>query len=602
MCFLTGLNANTIQNGVVAVLTVTATSGTMIGVTDALSASAAGNALETIATGGTVSVQAPTAPTVATGSASAVTSNSATLGGSVNPNGADTHVWFQYSTNSSMTGSTSTPQQDIGSGTSMLPFSANITGLAGNTTYYFRAWASNSAGTNQGSTANFIPTTLTISGTVTLSGSGLSGVAVTLSGSQSGTAATDGSGHYSFNTPAGGNYAVALSLAGYTFSPPVATFSNLSTNQTANFTAQCANSVSPSSPYLDSTSQAGPTLDVTASPGYHWTASGGGFITVTSGATGTGNGAVTFAVAANSSGAVRTGTLTVAGQTVTVTQRATAEIFADVTPPDYYFDFADIMYQAGITAGCTTTPLDYCPSSPTTRGEMAKFLILAVEGGNSFTYTTTPYFTDVPASSPYFVFIQKLMDMGITDGCTAATYCPNDAVTRGEMAAFIIRSRYETTPYTYPSTPYFTDVPPSNLFFPFIQKLAQAGITDGCAPEMYCPDETLTRGQMAVFLVIGLLNDLPAPGTPLIASAVPNSAAPGQSVTVTLTGVNTNFVQGTTQVVAPAGVTPSNITVLSGTSLTVDLAVGAGVAPNPTSIVILTGTEEAVLPNGFLVQ
>jgi hypothetical protein len=449
---------------------------------------------------------------------------------------------------------------------------------------------------------SWAPPPLTISGQVTLSGNGLNGVTMTLSGSQKGTTTTSGSGNYGFNVQTGGTYTVTPSLAGFTFSPPSAAFSNLTANQTANFTAQCGYSVSPSAPYLDSTSQAGPTLNVTAGPGCAWTASGGGFITVTSGASGTGNGTVSFTVTANSSGAVRTGTLTAAGQTVTVTQRATAEIFADVPPPAYYFDFADIMHQAGITAGCSTQPLDYCPNSTTTRGEMAVFLIAAIEGGRSFTYTTKPYFTDVPSSSLYFKFVQKLKDLGITGGCTATTYCPDDSVTRGEMAVFIIASRYGSTPFTYPSTPYFTDVPPSNLFFHFIQKMAQTGITAGCAPGLYCPNETLTRGQMAVFIVTGLLNELLPAGTPAIASAVPNSASPGQVATVTLTGVNTHFVQGTTQVAAPAGVTPSNITVLSGTNLTVQLAVGASVAPNPTTIVVTTGTEEAALPNGFLIQ
>jgi hypothetical protein len=380
------------------------------------------------------------------------------------------------------------------------------------------------------------------------------------------------------------------------------TFIGLNGSQTASFTVLCSYSVSPSALYVDSTSQAGPALNVTTGPGCAWTSSAGGFITITSGASGTGSGAVTFRVAANTSGAVQIGTLTVAGQTVTVTQRATAAIFADVTPPDYYFDFADLMYTAGIAAGCSTIPLDYCPNSTTTRGEMAVFLIAAIEGGNSFTYTTTPYFTDVPPSSPYFKFIQKVKDLGITGGCTATAYCPNDSVTRAEMAVFIIASRYRTTPYTYPSTPYFTDVPPSNLFFPFVQKTAQVGITAGCGGGLFCPDETLTRGQMAVFIVTGLLNELLPTGTPVITSAFPNSVTPGQSLTVTLTGVNTDFIQGTTQVVAPAGVTPSNIVVLSGTSLMVQLAVGASVVPNPTTIVVLTGTQEAVLPNGFLVQ
>ena len=95
-------------------------------------------------------------PTVTTGSARDVTSYSATLDGTVSPDGADTQVWFEYSTNSSMAGSLSTPPQDVGSGTNVVNFSITAAGLAGNTTYYFQAWASNSAGTAHGSIGTFI--------------------------------------------------------------------------------------------------------------------------------------------------------------------------------------------------------------------------------------------------------------------------------------------------------------------------------------------------------------------------------------------------------------------------------------------------------------
>lgn len=471
--------------------------------------------------------------------------------------------------------------------------------------YVFGPQSQGYANLNSNQTANFTASagfSYTIVGQLTASGNALNGATVTLSGSQTGTYTTTASGDYTFTVQAGGTYTVTPSLAGSTFSPASATFTNLTANQTANFSTQCLYSVSPSTLYLDSTSQAGPSLNVTTEPSCAWAAFGGSFISIASGASGTGNGTVGFTITSNSTFAVRTGTFTVAGQTVAVTQKATAEIFADVTPPDYYFDFADIMDQAGITGGCSVTPPDYCPNSTTTRGEMAVFLIAAIEGGKSFTYTAAPYFTDVPSSNPYFKFIQKLKDLGITGGCTASTYCPDEAVTRGDMAVFIIVSRYEATPFSYPSTPYFTDVPPSNAFFPFIQKMAQAGITAGCAPSQYCPNETLNRGQMAVFIVTGLLNELLPAGTPLIGSAVPNLATAGQVVTVTLNGVNTHFAQGTTQVVAPPGIAPSNIAVLSGTSLTVELAIGAGVALNPTTIVVITGTEEAVLPNGFLIQ
>jgi len=124
------------------------------------------------------------APTVSTASASSLTSNSATLGGSVNPNGLDTHVWFQYSTNSSMTGGVPTPQQDVGAGATTVPFSANLGGLAGGTTYYFQAWGSNSSGTSQGTIISLTTAASALSPTVSTSGSfSLTSNSVTVEGS-----------------------------------------------------------------------------------------------------------------------------------------------------------------------------------------------------------------------------------------------------------------------------------------------------------------------------------------------------------------------------------------------------------------------------------
>jgi hypothetical protein len=372
-------------------------------------------------------------------------------------------------------------------------------------------------------------------------------------------------------------------------------------------TTTCTLSVSPTAVFLDSTSQSGPPLTVTTGPGCSWVASANAaFINFTSATSGSGNGTVTFSVPANTTGADLTGTLSVNSQPVSITQRETANIFSDVPPSNGFFDFINTMYERGITSGCATSPPQYCPNAPTTRDEMAVFIIVAIEGGSTFSYTTTPYFTDVPATDPFFKFVQKMKDLGITSGCSATMYCPSDPVTRGEMAVFIILGRYGAIDFSalsgYSAAQIFSDVPPSSPFFPFIQEMAEAGITAGCGSGMYCPNTSLTRGQMAVFIVTGLLNQLLGPTKPIIATAVPNSATPGQAVTLTLSGANTNFVQGTTQVTMAPGITPSGIVVSSATSLTVQVAVGSGVVPGPTSIVVTTGTEEAVLPNGFTVQ
>ena len=82
------------------------------------------------------------------------------------------------------------------------------------------------------------PVTYTISGVVTLSGTGLGGVTVNLSGTQSNSAITNGSGEYSFSgLGGGGNYTITPSLSGYNFNPSSLPFNSLASNQTANFTA-----------------------------------------------------------------------------------------------------------------------------------------------------------------------------------------------------------------------------------------------------------------------------------------------------------------------------------------------------------------------------
>jgi hypothetical protein len=57
-----------------------------------------------------------------------------------------------------------------------------------------------------------------------------------------------------------------------------------------------------------------------------------------------------------------------------------------------------------------------------------------------------------------------------------------------------------------PATASFNDVPTNHPFFQFVEALAASGITAGCsaAPALYCPDQPLTRGQMAVFLAKAL--------------------------------------------------------------------------------------------------
>jgi hypothetical protein len=83
----------------------------------------------------------------------------------------------------------------------------------------------------------------------------------------------------------------------------------------------CTFSLDSTSATFSSAAQTSGPVRVTTSAGCTWTAaSNAPWITVATGATGTGNGTVTFSVAANTTGTSRTGTLTIAGITYTVTQ------------------------------------------------------------------------------------------------------------------------------------------------------------------------------------------------------------------------------------------------------------------------------------------
>jgi hypothetical protein len=113
----------------------------------------------------------------------------------------------------------------------------------GGTQYAFSSWSDGGAishtidASATTDTASFATSTsYSISGTVKAGGIALSGVTVTLSGSQSGSAITGASGTYSFSVTSGGNYTVTPSVSNYTFSPASTTFNDLTANQSANFT------------------------------------------------------------------------------------------------------------------------------------------------------------------------------------------------------------------------------------------------------------------------------------------------------------------------------------------------------------------------------
>jgi hypothetical protein len=153
----------------------------------------------------------------------------------------------------------------------------------------------------------------------------------------------------------------------------------------------------------------------------------------------------------------------------------------------------------GITQGCNPPANTmFCPDDRVTRGQMAAFLVRAFNytdngGGDLFIDDNTSVFENA---------IDRLATAGVTQGCNPPNnnrYCPNDFVTRGQMAAFLGRA------FNYTDNgggDWFID-DNGSVFENAIDRLRTAGVTQGCNPPLnnrYCPNDFVTRGQMAAFL------------------------------------------------------------------------------------------------------
>jgi hypothetical protein len=143
----------------------------------------------------------------------------------------------------------------------------------------------------------------------------------------------------------------------------------------------------------------------------------------------------------------------------------------------------------------------YCPGNAVTRAQMAVFLLKAEHGATYAPPACAGVFGDVACPSAFADWIEQLAAEGITGGCGGGDYCPDSPVTRAQMAVFLLKAEHGAD-YAPPTCAgVFGDVACPSLFADWIERLADEAITGGCGGGNYCPTSPNTRGQMAVFLV-----------------------------------------------------------------------------------------------------
>jgi len=110
-------------------------------------------------------------------------------------------------------------------------------------------------------------------------------------------------------------------------------------------------------------------------------------------------------------------------------------------------------------------------------------------------------FLDVPSADIFHPYVEAVLRNGITAGCGGGNYCRDAPVRRDQMAVFLLKAEHGASYVPPDCKGVFPDVACPSPFAGWVEQLAAEGITTGCGGGNYCPSASVTRAQMAVFLL-----------------------------------------------------------------------------------------------------
>ena len=183
--------------------------------------------------------------------------------------------------------------------------------------------------------------------------------------------------------------------------------------------------------------------------------------------------------------------------------------FADVTG-GVHKPAIDALAERGFFDGTECGEDMFCPGDEMKRWTMAVWLVRVLDEAEPPAATESS-FADVDVGNRWLAHIKRLAELEVTTGCLVdpLRFCPDRSVNRAEMATFLERAfdLEAADPAGFADTA-------GNFHEANIDALAAARITAGCAsePRRYCPDQPVTRAEMATFLARALgLVEIPQP-------------------------------------------------------------------------------------------
>jgi hypothetical protein len=167
-------------------------------------------------------------------------------------------------------------------------------------------------------------------------------------------------------------------------------------------------------------------------------------------------------------------------------------MFRDMPASGWKQDTIRRAWRRELLLGCARDRV--CADQRLSRAQMATMVARAA--GYADRAELTARFTDVRAGDTHAPAIGALVGRGVTLGCDAARFCPGASVSRAETASLITRARG----WPQDAQRRFRDVPPEATHYGTVNRLAERGVTGGCASHRYCPGAAVSRVQAARML------------------------------------------------------------------------------------------------------
>jgi len=171
-------------------------------------------------------------------------------------------------------------------------------------------------------------------------------------------------------------------------------------------------------------------------------------------------------------------------------RRLTSYVYLPRRPTNYFYNAVQYLYCNGVISGYDDGT--FRPYNDTTRAQLCKIVVLA-EGWPIYTPPNST-FSDVPPDSSFYIFVETAYHQNIITGYSDGTFRPDSNVTRGQLCKIVVLAQGWTD--ECPPSGHFTDVPPSDPFYCYVETAYNHAIISGYSDGTFRPGNPATRGQI----------------------------------------------------------------------------------------------------------